>query len=230
MKVKIGPYKNWIGPWQIAEWVPFLNEDQKDRLGHWISHTWIANICDWINKLRGERKIKVRIDPYDTWSMDNTLAHIILPMLKQLRDTKHGSGYVDDEDLPSHMRYSHPKVDENGWNMGDNWVHYKWDWVLNEMIWAFEQELDESWEDQFYHGEPKYKYTTVRINDGAYEEHIEPSHSDNFVAINNDETDWVRMDQVDPDYWVDYEGMKRYNERIQNGFRLFGKYYQNLWD
>ena len=66
MKVKIGPYKNWIGPWQIAEWVPFLNEDQKDRLGHWISHTWIANICDWINKLRGERKIKVRIDPYDT--------------------------------------------------------------------------------------------------------------------------------------------------------------------
>jgi hypothetical protein len=31
-------------------------------------------------------------------------------------------------------------------------------------------------------------------------------------------------------YKCDYEGMKQVEERIQNGFRLFGKYYQNLWD
>ena len=29
---------------------------------------------------------------------------------------------------------------------------------------------------------------------------------------------------------MDYEGMKVYQERISNGFRLFGKYYENLWD
>jgi hypothetical protein len=28
----------------------------------------------------------------------------------------------------------------------------------------------------------------------------------------------------------DWEGRKAYEARIQNGFRLFGKYYQNLWD
>ena len=199
MRVKIGPYKNWYGPYQIAEWVPFLNEDQKYRLGDWLAQTLLTNICDWIDKLRGERTIKVRIDPYDTWSMDNTLAHIILPMLKQLRDTKHGSPMVDDEDLPPHMRYS-----------GDNWVHYKWEWILNEMIWAFEQELDENWEDQFYHGTPDYKEIPVPDEDGF--------------------KDCFKLEQTNPDYWVDYEGMKRYNERIQNGFRLFGKYYQNLWD
>lgn len=232
MRVKIGPYKTWIGPWQIAGYVPFLNEDQQDKLGHWISHSRIKWVLDWINNLRGDRKIKVRIDEHDTWSMDNTLAHIILPMLKQLKATKHGSPIVDDEDLPPEMRYNDVEAyDDNGvWiEPKTNWVHHRWDWVLNQMIWSFEQELDDSWEDQFYHGEPKYKYTTVRINGEAYEEHIEPSHSDNFVAT-DDETDWVRMDQVNPDYWVDYEGMKRYNERIQNGFRLFGKYYQNLWN
>jgi len=31
-------------------------------------------------------------------------------------------------------------------------------------------------------------------------------------------------------YKCDYEGMKIVEKRIQNGFRLFGKYYQALWD
>jgi transcriptional antiterminator NusG len=31
-------------------------------------------------------------------------------------------------------------------------------------------------------------------------------------------------------YKCDYEGMKIVEARIQNGFRLFGKYYQALWD
>jgi hypothetical protein len=31
-------------------------------------------------------------------------------------------------------------------------------------------------------------------------------------------------------YKCDYEGMRVVEARIQNGFRLFGKYYQNLWD
>jgi hypothetical protein len=28
----------------------------------------------------------------------------------------------------------------------------------------------------------------------------------------------------------DKEGYQKYGERIENGFRLFGKYYQSLWD
>jgi hypothetical protein len=28
----------------------------------------------------------------------------------------------------------------------------------------------------------------------------------------------------------DWDGMREYGTRIQNGFRLFGKYYQHLWD
>ena len=125
-------------------------------------------------------------------------------MLKQLRDTKHGSQFVDDEDVPAHMRHGNPE----GY---DNWVHYKWDWVLNEMIWAFEQELDGDWEEQFRHGKSEIEWEIVSGKE-------------------EDDSAMYQMNQLNPDYWVDYEGMKQYNDRIQNGFRLFGKYYQGLWD
>ena len=200
MKVSIGPYTNWIGPYQIANKIPFLSEDTREKVGDWLAKTWVNDLCEWIHSKK-HRKIKVRIDEYDTWSVDSTLAYIILPMLKQLRDTKHGSPMVDDEDLPVHMRHGDPDVN-------DRWIHYKWDWVLNEMIWAFEQ-YNVDWEQQFYHGEPVY-------------EEKEEQHPDYGEVYS--------FKQTNPDYWVDYEGIRLYNERIQNGTRLFGKYYQNLWD
>jgi hypothetical protein len=65
---------------------------------------------------------------------DQSLAQIILPLLRQLHDKNHGAPFVDDEDVPNHT------------------------------------------------------------------------------------------------YKCDYEGMRAVEARIQNGFRLFGRYYQNLWD
>ncbi len=43
---------------------------------------------------KGEQKISVRIDPWDTWSMDRTLALIVHPMLKQLHKTNHEISYI----------------------------------------------------------------------------------------------------------------------------------------
>ena len=201
MKVYIGPYVNWIGPYQIADKIPFISEDTQEKIGEWLAETWVQDFCEWINSKK-QRKIKVRIDKYDTWSMDNTLAYIILPMLKQLKENKHGSQFVDDEDLPVHMRHGDALGE-------DNWVHYKWEWVLNEMIWAFEQELADDWETQFHHGDPEY-----------VDEEIEHSKYGTCYTFK----------QTNPDYWVDREGIKAYNERINNGMRLFGKYYRGLWD
>lgn len=221
MKVTIGPYTRWIGPYQLADKIPFISHDRSHKIGEWLAETWVNDVCQWIDSKK-RRKIKVHIDKYDTWSMDNTLAHIILPMLKQLKETKHGSPMVDDEDLPVTMRYTSKKGPDD-WETEDHWIHHKWDWVLNEMIWAFEQELDDSWEDKFRHGEPQYVYTSVKPKQ-------EYTEVPDFVSDDDMESDWVRMDQVNPDYYVDYEGIKEYGSRIQNGFRLFGKYYSNLWD
>jgi hypothetical protein len=209
MKVYIGPYKKWWGPYQLAELIPFVSEETQDKIGEFLAKTWVNTVCEWFYS-KNERNIKVHIDPYDTWSMDNTLALIILPMLKQLKETKQGSPLVDDEDVPAHMRHTLSKGTDD-WETDDRWIHYKWEWVLNEMIWAFEQELDDEWEDQFVHGEPDYEFIHVGGEVGT-------------------ESELNEMIQKNPDYWVDREGIKQYNDRMNNGFRLFGKYYRGLWD
>ena len=204
MRVYIGPYYKWWGVYQTVDLLQKVGVSEKtcEDIGDWIcENTPAEDFFDWIHELKGGRKVKVRIDAYDTWSMDNTLAIIILPMLKQLKATKHGSQWVDDEDLPEHMRHG---------GDDDNWIHYKWEWVLNEMIWAFEQELDDSWEDKFTHGTPVYKDTWFDDDGNHYQQ--------------------LQFKQTNPDYWVDIDGIKEYNNRIDNGFRLFGKYYRGLWD
>jgi len=46
-------------------------------------------------KDEGVRKVQVAIHDYDTWSADHTLSLIILPLLKRLKELKHGSPIVD---------------------------------------------------------------------------------------------------------------------------------------
>lgn len=213
MKVSIGPYHRWWGVYQTVDLLQKIgvSEDRCEKIGDWIcENTPAEDFFNWIDGLKPDRRIKVRIDDYDTWNMDNTLAHIILPMLKQLKQTKHGSPMVDDEDVPLHMRHTLSKGPDD-YETDDRWVHYKWEWVLNEMIWAFEQELDEDWEDQFRHGEPKYEFIHVGGEIGT-------------------ESEMNEMIQTNPNYSFDIEGHKEYNKRIDNGFRLFGKYYRGLWD
>ena len=209
MKVYLSNYRyHWFSPYKILEKVLFWKDwDNIDYDTPWVEK-WTDRITPFSQAIQKfldfihPRIEYVKIDRYDTWNMDSTLSPIILPMLKQLKETKRGSGYVDEEDLPVHMRHGDP----DGY---DNWVHHKWDWVLDEMIWAFEQLNNPDWEDKFIHGEPSY-------------EENEEEHPDYGEVYS--------LKQTNPDYWVDYEGIKKYNDRIMNGTRLFGKYYQNLWD
>jgi len=135
----------------------------------WIYNNTINRVFDLLK----EQKIKIRIDDYDVWSMDDTLTHIISPMLKKLKEHKHGSAYVDNEDVPENLQYTpDPGNPDNPDH--DNLIEKRWTYVLDEMIWAFERKLE---------------------NDYSYGD--------------------------------DY---KERQKRMDNGFRLFGKYYESLWD
>ena len=166
-----------------------------------------------------KRKISVRIDREDTWSMDHTLAYIILPMLKQLKATKHGSPYVEPEDVPEHMRlteretavFDHGSYDKT-LNATDEEIeaasdkfHAQWIWVLDQMIWSFEQEIDEEGDYKNYYD----LYEPGEIVEGN-------------GFLNKEEQ--LKMGKFNT------EKHKAFNERKQLGFTLFGKYYQSLWD
>jgi hypothetical protein len=216
MKVWTSKYRShWISPYVILKAVCFWEKDE-DR---------IYNLTDepnnpyqrWVNFLDPVCKAwqifldfvhprwnYVRLDYWDTWSFDHTLADIILPGLKQLKATKHGAPFVDDEDVPEGMNLRSTEADlkENEWDIDSN--HFKrWDWVLDEMIWAFEQKVDDEADSQFF-------------------DHSECSTDP--AARLEDLTNGASRVKYDS------EGHKKWQDRKANGFRLFGRYYENLWD
>ena len=184
MKVYIGPYINrficnihtkymnkkydYIWPEKQTKFEIFL--EKLEDIIQFIYNYSINLIMDNI-----ERKEFIKIHNYDVWSMDCTLSLIILPMLKKLKQQKIGAPYVDNEDVPQELKSN--QSFEN-----DEKFFEKWEYVLNEMIFAFDSKVND-WQEKFF---------------------------------KNDK--------------LDIEGMKKYQKRITNGFRLFGKYFEGLWD
>ena len=153
MKVYLSKYRyHWISPYTVLEKVFFWREIDYDEpiIDKWSDR--LAPICQGIQKVLDfiHPKINyVKIDRWDTWSMDYTLSFIVVPMLKQLKETKHGAPFVDDEDVPEELKSTSAPPKENEWDTDEN--HFKrWDWALNEMIWAFEQNLDNNSEEKFF--------------------------------------------------------------------------------
>jgi hypothetical protein len=250
MKVKMGKYPDWFGPYQLAELLCFWVKEVPDEYGikskpHWVHQfgEWLAHgsiepdpkvgeitswdrerkmtllykLLSWIHS-KQKRTIKVQIDSYDTWNMDSTLAYIVLPMLKQLKENSHGSGNVDLEDVPVELRgTSHEEWDsqktlefynDNDEQMTKTDVHTRWTWVLDEMIFAFETKAGslQEWESKFHTGVSDIQWK--RLENGNSE----------MIRGPNDTSVY------------DHEGRQAYQARISNGFRLFGKYYEALWD
>ena len=214
MKVYKSNYRHhWLSPYKILEKVFFWREIDYDEplIEKWserllpLSKAYKA-VMDFIYPQINY----VKIDRYDTWSMDHTLADIILPMLKQLDTDKHGAPNVDDEDVPKELRsiYALPKGE---YDVDGN--HFaRWDWVLNEMIFAFECKVDDTWQEKFYSGVSDMKSVPCEWYENGkpkmYQYVEGPNHT----------------------YKCDYEGVAEVQKRITNGFRLFGKYFEALWD
>lgn len=183
MKVYFSNYRDhWISPYTIIEKVVFWRKIDYDEpmVEFWSSvlepfSRALQKVLDFVHP----NVQYVRIDKWDTWSMDATLAKIILPMLKQLKENKHGAPMTDDEDAPEELRSTSAPPKKNEWDVDEN--HFKrWDWIMDQMIWSFEE-------------------------------------------INND-TFWDRPGPVTA------EVVRKNEDRINNGLRLFGKYYRGLWD
>jgi len=232
MRVKIGKYIHWYTT-QRAEnaYIEWRHKkyawDVDERDYDWIDRTVIKILDGWqtvlhytVNQIQSRRKqkIRVRLDPWDSWNADSTLAHIILPVLEQLKETKQGAPFVDNEDVPKNLRPTKKemkKTEETG-HTDDN--HFaRWDYILDAMIWSFrEMAEDKPGEEEFFTGESDIKWTPVD-EDGN--------------EVSEEDRKYYRMDKGPNDTSkIDMEGLKAYGERIDFGLRMFGKYYRGLWD
>ena len=185
MKVNIGPYLEHLSTNKLE--CAYLERmygenwhEVKPPQYIWVDHLVIGfldlveeYILEPINKIRN-RKVKVKYHNYDTWSLDHTLALIILP-----------SG----ED--------------------------QWEWVMEEMIWAFNEIANDYPEEETFHsGVHDIVWTKV-----------------NAQGDEDPEGKYSRMDHgPNHTFNIDFEARKAYDDRIQRGLNLFGKYYRSLWD
>ena len=178
-------------------------------------YSWTINPI--IRLVHKKQRIKVVIHDYDVWSMDTTLAHIIVPMLKLLKEKKQGAPMIDIKDVPKELRPTPEDIEkfkEDGTT--DPKFFDRWEWVMNEMIFAFESRLEDSWESKFYSGE--HDMYTVPVDKNGNE-------------VPEDEAKLFELRKGPNDtFKVDRKGLKAYQKRIDNGFKLFGKYYLSLWD
>lgn len=210
MRIKIGPYVPHIGPYQIAAKLIFWDnktyterDTLADKLGEKLANiSWLNRFCNWIYDKRS-RTIKVDIDNWDTWNANHTFALIIAPVLKKLKQNKYGAPLVDDCDVPEHLMSTaaEPRTEEeiNCGHVDSN--HFaRWDYVLDEMIWTFEQHADENWEDQYSIGVVDLQIKNGELIDG-------PNNT----------------------YKMDYDALNKHRARMDNGRRLFAKYYESLW-
>lgn len=237
MKVYMGKPKSFMYRARLVEFFfPKMDHEKVDKILRYIPK-WPFDL--W-NQLfyRDQPKQKIQIDYWDTWSMDMTLGPIILPMLKQLKTTKHGSPYVDDEDIPVEMRLTkrEKKVHEEGhWNKrlkaskeeqeaADNKFHARWDWVMDEMIWAFEQIVDpDEGRSQYY------------VPYESYEE----AKKDRLIVTELQEDGTKIQKELFPEHGPEYRIQRGkfdkelhavWQKRKSNGLMLFGKYFEALWD
>lgn len=216
MKVRIGPYtSHWTTRKSEDAWYKFRHKkyswemkdgdyDNIDVAVETVLRVWSSIVCQPINFVKSKipRHISIKLDKYDTWNADHTLALIILPMLKQLQATKHGAPHVDDEDVPEHLRSTSATPTENEWDTDEFW-HKRWEWVMDELIWTFEKLASDDDEMEFFH------------EDETVSEDV--SNENDFL---------LRMGKIR----IDEDGLRAHAERINNGLRLFGKYYRGLWD
>lgn len=141
-----------------------ISDEKVDDISDWLFNSPFQKIFDKLNNR--QRKVKIRIDDHDVWNLYETLAIIIVPSLKRLKEIKHGSPYIDPDDVPIFLRDR---------AFTDDLIHSRWEYVLDEMIYAFECKIDDDLTDTS-------KATMAKT------------------------------------------------ARIDNGMRLFAKYYDGLWD
>lgn len=140
-----------------------------------------VEIGDFAQDDESERIINVQVDEWDTWNMDQTIALMVLPLIKKYKEEMESRGMCFPGSLYSQVRESY-NPDQNE--------------ILSE------EELEELVRDTC--GNLWNEYVEAMIF--SFEEAIE-GYTGTF----------------------DTKEYQKYQQKIQDGFELFGKYFTSLW-
>jgi len=166
----------------------------------------------------GRKKVDIHIDKYDSWNAAHTMAYVILPILLQLRNTSSSipAEFADikNEDYSGQYTFDFYKADHSA--AFDKCIE-NWNKTLDKMIWSFQQLVVDEYEQLYHHGQPKFSWKDT--NQTTY----------NPITKKHEET-YEMVDDNPGEHWYDVAGHKLHEQKMKEGFELFGKYFTHLWD
>lgn len=178
MKVKIRKYIEIWNIYVFVDKICTLFNDDDDKVIEIFNKIdeikWLERFNNFINNLNekiNSKKDTIKIDKWDVWNLNITLAKIIYPSLLEYK---------------RQIDVYHEVKDE-----------FKED--IDKMIFSFKA-LNEDWEQQFY------------------------------SKIENKDKDKGDIIQINKSFEFDDKGYDSYNEKINEGLKLFGEKYMSLWN
>lgn len=173
------------------------------------------------------REIQVKIDSWDTWNLDYTLAQIILPALVEFK--KLIIGYPSDFSIPGSEDYEQQSCFDfyrEGAQEFNSAPSEHWKMIIDKMIWSFEHIAGKhSGENDSQDWQELYTEQNPVIKKGKTIEDI-------FEAIDTKDKNKgyiFSKDYYEVEKITNWEGINRHEEKIREGLMLFAKYYQHLW-
>jgi hypothetical protein len=160
------------------------------------------------------RKFDIKIEKFDTWSLDSTLALIILPALIQLKQAKKGvpsSFYTYNHTYNQYEFEFMNETNDEHMLIEHDISEKKWNDVLDKMIWSFQQLCNTDIDRKYHHGIAKHKLIPG----------VDPTTNDKTYQV---------VDLNPNDHFYDDVGYTLHEERINQGLELFGKHLRDLWE
>lgn len=229
MKVLISRPKPWFGPYQLAEALCWWAKSERDEYGFRSKPEWVHRFGEWLaygsiepahktgeryrlggrnrkptylyNLLIWLNKLYPRVEYVKIdWWDDYRTLGTVI--LAFLYCVKQTKQGAPWTDNEDVPEHLHRTIDET--DTDEHWFA-RWDYILDKMIYSFEQ-IQQDWEAKHFKGESDIWFE--RQEDGS-----------SLMVRGDKDTSWI-----------DEEGLKQEDERIQQGLYLFGKYYRNLWN
>lgn len=175
-------------------------QDLLDRAVSLALNLWDKTVNRAVNAVWGNRERIIKIH-LDRWDTWNADHTIAIITLPLLIQLKEKGHGAGAVDNADVPQELHGSMDEFG-NTDSHWED-RWNWLLDELIWTFTQLAGNG--ENFFHHLPE----DAKVPEDWF---------------------WVKGLGITEGFWVDVPSEDLYHARIDNGLRLFGKYFRALWD
>ncbi len=178
---------------------------------------------------------KNHLSDYDAFECVSSIVHKVYPLVKNYYETKrvgYPMDFIEWEEGCGYTKEEYEEYKQSGDILGGG--PEAWEKVLQEIIFAFEWFLCEN---------NKKLKTKLKKENGDWEAKLEKNKSCSFfrkikdsdnsslITDINELTDEEKASLKEKDiFYFDSDLYNSLQKRADAGFKLFGKYFQNLWD